>query len=164
MRFPLEVFEAVRAVFPADRPVGVRLSATDWVEGGWDLPQTIVLAKALKARGADWIDVSSGGLSHAQRIATGPGYQVPFAEAVKRETGVTTMAVGMITQAAQAEAIIANGQADLVALARGMLYDPRWGWHAAAELGATIAAAPQYWRSAPSGHPHLFESVIPGRS
>lgn len=163
MRFPLEVFDAVRTAFPADRPVGMRLSATDWVAGGWDLPQTITLAAALKARGADWIDVSSGGLSHAQRISPGPGYQVPFAEAVKRETGSTTMAVGMITQAVQAEAIIAGGQADLVALARGVLYDPRWGWHAAAELGATVAASPQYWRSAPPGHPDLFDAVVPGR-
>ena len=156
MRFPLEVFEAVRAAFPADRPVGVRVSATDWMDRGWDLEQTIALARELAARGVDWIDVSSGGISPAQNIVIGPGYQVPFAEAVKRATGLTTMAVGQITAPAQAEAIVAGGQADLVALARAMLYDPRWPWHAAAELGATVDAPPQYWRSAPAGHPGLF--------
>ncbi len=135
MRFPLEVFAAVRAAFPADKPVGLRVSATDWVEGGWDLPQTIEFARELKKLDVDWIDVSSGGVSPMQKIALGPGYQVPFAHAVKDATGVTTMAVGLITEPKQAEEIIASGKADMVALARGMLYDPRWGWHAAAELG-----------------------------
>lgn len=156
MRFPLEVFDAVRAAFPASKPVGVRVSASDWMDGGWDLAQTIALAGELAQRKVDWIDVSSGGISPLQKIVPGPGYQVPFAEAIKRATSVTTMAVGMITTPAQAEDIIATGKADLVALARAMLYDPRWPWRAAAELGATVDAPPQYWRSAPPAHPGLF--------
>ena len=156
MRFPLEVFEAVRAAFPADKPVGAKVSATDWVEGGWDLAQTIELAKQLKARGLDWIDVSSGGVSPLQKIPLGPGYQVPFAQAIKEATGVTTMAVGLITEAKQAEEIVSSDKADMVTLARGMLYDPRWGWHAAAELGGEVAAPPQYWRSQPSTQKALF--------
>jgi NADPH2 dehydrogenase len=162
MRFPLEVFEAVRAVFPADKPVGVRVSATDWVEGGWDLDQTITFAEELKRRGVDWIDVSSGGVSPAQKITLGPGYQVPFAEAVKRATGLSTMAVGLITEARQAEEIVASGKADMVALARGLLYDPRWGWHAAAELGGQVSAPPQYWRSQPSNQKELFGKITFG--
>jgi 2,4-dienoyl-CoA reductase-like NADH-dependent reductase (Old Yellow Enzyme family) len=158
LRFPLEIFDAVRAVFPADKPVGVRVSATDWVPGGWDLDQTVVFAKALAERGVDWIDVSSGGLSPLQQIKVGPGYQVQFAEAIKAATGITTIAVGMITEAKQAETIIATGQADLVALARAMLYDPRWPWHAAAELGASVDAPPQYWRSQPHGLKDLFRA------
>ena len=156
MRFPLEVFEAVRAAYPAHKPVGVRVSATDWVEGGWDLDQTVEFAQALKARGVDFIDVSSGGLSPQQQIAAGPGYQVPFAEAVRARTGVTTFAVGLITEPKQAESIVKEGKADAVALARAMLYDPRWPWRAAAELGATVDAPPQYWRSAPHGVKGLF--------
>src|SRR6478735_3162073 len=156
MRFPLEVFDAVRAAFPERKPVGVRLSSTDWVEGGWDLAQTIEYAKALKARGVDWIDASSGGVSPLQKIALGPGYQVPFAQAIKQAVDVPTVAVGLITDARQAEEIVASGKADMVALARGMLYDPRWGWHAAAELGGEVAAPPQYWRSQPSTQKALF--------
>ena len=156
MRYPLELFDAVRSVFPADKPVGVRVSATDWVDGGWDLDQTIVFAQELKRRDVDWIDVSSGGVSPLQKITLGPGYQVPFAAAVKQATGLPTMAVGLITQAQQAEEIVASGKADMVALARGMLYDPRWGWHAAAELGGQVAAPPQYWRSQPSTQKELF--------
>jgi NADPH2 dehydrogenase len=162
MRFPLEVFEAVRAAFPADKPVGLRVSATDWVEGGWDLPQTIEFARELKKRDIDWIDVSSGGVSPLQKIALGPGYQVPFAQAVKEATGVTTMAVGLITEPKQAEEIVASGKADMVALARGMLYDPRWGWHAAAELGGQVDAPPQYWRSQPSTQKALFGTTTFG--
>jgi 2,4-dienoyl-CoA reductase-like NADH-dependent reductase (Old Yellow Enzyme family) len=157
MRFPLEVFDAVRAVVPADKPVGVRVSATDWVEGGWDVEQTITFAAELKKRGVDWIDVSSGGISPHQQIKAGPNYQVPFAQAIKEATGVNTIAVGLITEPQQAEEIIASGQADLVALARAMLYDPRWPWHAAATLGARVSAPPQYLRSAPHGFKHLFE-------
>ena len=156
MRFPLEVFDAVRAAFPADKPVGVRLSSTDWVEGGWDLEQTLQYCNELKKRGVDWIDASSGGVSPLQKIPLGPGYQVQFAEAIKQATGLTTIAVGLITEPRQAEAIIAFGKADMVALARGMLYDPRWGWHAAAELGAEVFAPPQYWRSQPSTQKALF--------
>ena len=159
MRFPLEVFDAVRAAFPADRPVGVRLSATDWVAGGWDLEQTIACAQAFKARGADWIDVSSGGLSPAQEIPLSPGYQVPFAAAVRASTGANTIAVGLITDPQQAEEIVASGKADFVALARAMLFDPRWPWHAAARLGGSVAAPPQYWRSAPIEHKDVFANA-----
>lgn len=146
LRFPLEVFAAVRAVWPAAKALGIRISATDWVEGGWDLPSSIEFARALKVAGADFIHVSSGGLSLAQQIKAGPGYQVPFARAVRAASGLTTFAVGEITQARQAEQILAEGDADGVALARGILYNPRWPWQAAAELGARVAAPPQYWR------------------
>jgi 2,4-dienoyl-CoA reductase-like NADH-dependent reductase (Old Yellow Enzyme family) len=156
MRFPLEVFDAVRAVFPERKPVGIRVSATDWIEGGWDLPQTIAFAKELAKRGVDWIDVSSGGVSPLQKIPLGPGYQVPFADAVRQATALTTIAVGLITKPAQAEEIIASGQADMVALARGMLFDPRWGWHAAAELGGEVDAPPPYWRAQPAEFKTLF--------
>lgn len=156
MRFPLEVFEAIRAAFPAERPVGARVSATDWVAGGWDLAQTTAFAAALKARGCDFLDVSSGGLSLQQEIALSPGYQVPFAAHLKKEVGMPTIAVGLITEAQHAETIVASGQADMVALARGMLYDPRWPWHAAAELGAQVAAPPQYWRCQPRDVKTLF--------
>ena len=156
MRFPLEVFDAVRAAFPAKKPVGVRVSCTDWVDGGWDIQQTIEYAKELKKRHVDWIDASSGGVSPLQKIPLQPGYQVPFAQAIKEATGVTTMAVGLITDAKQAEEIVASGKADMVTLARGMLYDPRWGWHAAAELGGEVSAPPQYWRSQPSTQKALF--------
>lgn len=163
LRYPLEVFDAVRAAFPAEKPVGVKVSATDWVEGGWDLAQTIAFARALKARGVDWITASSGGVSPQQKIALGPGYQVPFAAAIKAATGITTAAVGLITDARQAEDIVASGKADMVTLARAMLYDPRWGWHAAAELGATVAAPPQYWRSPPHEHKDLFGEIVTGQ-
>ncbi len=149
MRFPLEVFRRVRAVWPAHKPLGIRVSATDWAEGGWDLEQTLAFAHELKKLECDWIDVSSGGLVKNQVIETAPGYQVPFAEAVRRETGLTTMAVGMITEPKQAEEIVAAGKADLVALARGMLYDPRWAWHAAHELGAEVTYPNQYLRCRP---------------
>jgi 2,4-dienoyl-CoA reductase-like NADH-dependent reductase (Old Yellow Enzyme family) len=162
MRFPLEVYDAVRAVFPDKKPIGVRLSSTDWVEGGWVLAQTIELVRALKKRGADWIDASSGGVSPLQKIPLGPGYQVPFAQAIKEATGITTMAVGLITEAKQAEDIVSTGKADMVALARGMLYDPRWGWHAAAELGGQVEAPPAYWRSQPSTQKTLFGATTFG--
>lgn len=162
MRFPLEVFDAVRAAFPDRKPVGVRVSATDWVEGGWDVAQTVEFTRELKKRGVDWMDVSSGGVSPLQKIQLGPGYQVPAAQAVKEATGVTTMAVGLITEAKQAEEIVASGKADMVALARGMLYDPRWGWHAAAELGGEVSAPPQYWRSQPSTQKALFGKITFG--
>jgi 2,4-dienoyl-CoA reductase-like NADH-dependent reductase (Old Yellow Enzyme family) len=162
IRFPLEVFDAVRAAFPADKPVGVRVSATDWVDGAWDLPQTIAFAAELKKRGVDWIDASSGGASPAQQITVGWGYQVPFAQGIKEATGVNTMAVGLITDPQQAEDIVASGKADLVALARAMLYDPRWPWHAAAKLGATVDGPPQYWRSQPAEFKTLFSDKRPG--
>jgi 2,4-dienoyl-CoA reductase-like NADH-dependent reductase (Old Yellow Enzyme family) len=157
MRFPLEVFDAVRAAFPAERPVWMRLSATDWVDGGWDVSGTVTLSKELARRGCAAIHVTSGGVSPAQAIKLAPGYQVPFASRVKADAGVTTIAVGLITDAEQAEAVIANGDADAVSLARAMLYDPRWPWHAAAKLGASVAAPKQYWRSQPREHKGLFE-------
>ena len=159
MRFPLEVFDAVRAAFPAERPVWVRVSASDWVDGGWDLDSTLALAQALKARGCAAIHVSSGGVSSKQSIVLGPGYQVPFAERLKAEVGLPTIAVGLITEPEQAEAIIASGQADAVALARAMLYDPRWPWHAAAKLGARVTVPHQYWRSQPREFKDLFEGA-----
>ena len=162
MRYPLEVFDAIRAAFPEQKPIGVKVSATDWVEGGWDLAQTIEFAKELKKRGVDWIDASSGGVSPLQKIPLSPGYQVPFAQGIKQATGVTTMAVGLITEAKQAEDIVASGKADMVALARGMLYDPRWGWHAAAELHGEVSAPPQYWRSQPSTQKALFGATTFG--
>jgi 2,4-dienoyl-CoA reductase-like NADH-dependent reductase (Old Yellow Enzyme family) len=156
MRYPLEVFDAIRAVFPDGKPIGVKVSATDWIEGGWDLAQTIAFARELKKRGVDWIDASSGGVSPLQKIPLSPGYQAPFAQGIKEATGLTTIAVGLITEPKQAEEIVASGKADMVALARGMLYDPRWGWHAAAELGGHVDAPPQYWRSQPSTQKQLF--------
>lgn len=163
MRFPLEIFEIVRAAFPEDRPVGVRVSATDWVEGGWELDDTIAFAHELKRRGCDWIDVSSGGVSPLQKIPLSPGYQVPFAQAVKRAVGMPTIAVGLINEPAHANRLIEAGDADLVAMARAMLYDPRWPWHAAAELGAQVTAPPQYWRSQPREHKALFGDVSFGQ-
>jgi 2,4-dienoyl-CoA reductase-like NADH-dependent reductase (Old Yellow Enzyme family) len=164
MRFPLEVFAAVRAAWPEAKPLGVRISTSDWVDGGWDLPQSVEFAKRLKALGCDWIDASSGGVSPAQKIALGPGYQVQFAEAIRREVGIPTIAVGLITEARQAENIIASGQADMVALARSLLYNPRWAWHAAAELGAAVRAPEQYWRSLPRGAGPIFGDIkIGGR-
>ena len=156
MRFPLAVFDALRAELPASVALGLRVSGTDWVEGGWDVAQSVVLAQALRARGADFIHVSSGGVSPRQQIPLGPGYQVAMAERIKRESGLATIAVGLITEPAQAEAVIANGQADAVALARAMLYDPHWPWHAAAALGAQVQVPQQYWRSAPRQHASLF--------
>ena len=151
MRLLLDAFEAMRAAWPPRKPMGVRLSATDWVPGGWDLAQTIVLAKALKALGCDWIDASSGGVSPRQRITIAPGYQVPLAESIRKDAEIAAIAVGMVTQPRQAEEIVASGKADIVALARAMLYDPRWAWHAAAELGAQVWAPEQYWRCPPHG-------------
>jgi 2,4-dienoyl-CoA reductase-like NADH-dependent reductase (Old Yellow Enzyme family) len=156
MRFPLEVFDAVRAVFPPERPVTMRVSGTDWVDGGWDIEQTVAFAQALEARGCDAVHVSSGGLHPAQQIPVGPSYQVPLARAVKQSTSMPVIAVGMITDYEQAEAIIGTGDADLIALARAMLYDPRWPWHAAAHLGAQVKAPSQYLRSQPRGHANLF--------
>jgi len=156
IRFPLAVFEAVRAAVSATIPVGVRISATDWVDGGWDLEQSIAFAQALRQRGCDFIHVSSGGVSPLQKIPIGPGYQLGLAEQVRRATQMPTIAVGLITEAEQAEAVIASGQADCVALARGLLYNPRWPWHAAAKLGAQVQAPKQYWRSQPQGLQGLF--------
>jgi len=149
MRFALEVFEGIRAVWPEHKPLGMRISATDWVEGGWTLDDSVVLATELKKRGCDYITASSGGSVPEQQLKVGPGYQVPFAERIRREAGIATMAVGLITEPRQAEAIVASGQADMVALGRGMLFNPRWPWHAAMELGEQVYYPPQYERSHP---------------
>jgi 2,4-dienoyl-CoA reductase-like NADH-dependent reductase (Old Yellow Enzyme family) len=162
MRFPLEIFDAVRAAFPAGRPVWARVSATDWVPDGWDLDSTVAFAHALKARGCAAIHVSSGGVSPAQKIPVGPGYQVPLAARLKAEVGLPTIAVGLITEPEQAERIVADGEADAIALARAMLYDPRWPWHAAAKLGARVTAPHQYWRSQPREFKDLFENAAFG--
>jgi len=155
MRFPLEVFDAVRAVFPAERPVGIKVSASDWMEGGWDIEQTVAFAAELKKRGVDWVVASSGGVSPLQKIAVAPGYQLPFAQAIRERAGVVSTAVGLITEPQQAEAVLADGQADFVAIARAFLYNPRWPWHAAAVLGGTVTAPPPYWR-APPGKLHTI--------
>ena len=128
----------------------MRVSGTDWAPGGWDIEQTITFARALEARGCAAIHVSSGGLTPAQQIPMAPGYQVPLARAVKAATQMPVVAVGLITEFEQAEAIVATGDADLIALARAILYDPRWPWHAAAHFGATVTAPNQYLRSQPA--------------
>jgi 2,4-dienoyl-CoA reductase-like NADH-dependent reductase (Old Yellow Enzyme family) len=158
MRFPLEVFDAVRAAVPQEKTVSVRVSGTDWVQGGWDIEQTIAFAQQLEARGCDAIHISSGGVSPAQRIPVGPSYQVPLARAVKAKVRMPVVTVGLITGYEQAEAIVATGDADIVALARTVLYDPRWPWHAAAELGGHVHGPPQYLRSQPRRFNDLFES------
>ena len=160
MRFPLAVFTAMRQAFKG--VLGIRISASDWVEGGWDVPQSAMFAERLKALGCDFIHVSSGGLSPQQKIPLAPGYQVEFARAIRARTGLPTTAVGLITDATQAEAILAAGDADLVAMARAFLYEPRWGWHAAAALGGTVQAHPAYWRCAPRGTPAIFGDTVMG--
>jgi 2,4-dienoyl-CoA reductase-like NADH-dependent reductase (Old Yellow Enzyme family) len=157
MRFPLEVFDVVRAAFPAERTVTMRVSGTDWMQGGWDIEQTIAFARALEARGCDAIHVSSGGLHPAQAIRLAPGYQVPLARAVKQAVGIPVIAVGMITEPEHAEAIVANGDADVVAIARAILWNPRWPWHAAAKLGASVRPPRQYLRSEPRGDRGVFQ-------
>ncbi len=147
MRFALEVTEAVRAAWPARLPLFFRVSATDWVEGGWTLDECVVLARELKALGVDVVDCSSGGNSPLQKIAIGPGYQVPFAARIRAEAGIATAAVGMITSAVQADAIVRAGQADLVLLAREYLRDPYFAIHAAQALGEKAFAPVQYARA-----------------
>jgi 2,4-dienoyl-CoA reductase-like NADH-dependent reductase (Old Yellow Enzyme family) len=161
MRFPLEVFAAVRQVF--DGPLGMRVSATDWVEGGWDLPQTTEFARKLKALGGDFIHISTAGVSPLQKIAVGPAFQVPFASAVRKATGLTTTAVGLITQPQQAEDILKAGDADLIAIARALLYKPRWPWEAAAALGGEVTASVQYWRCLPREAQTIFGNVKIGQ-
>jgi 2,4-dienoyl-CoA reductase-like NADH-dependent reductase (Old Yellow Enzyme family) len=156
MRLLLRVVDAMRAALPGSRVLGARISATDWIEGGWDLEQSIVLSRALQAHGCNYIHVSSAGISPKQQIRVGPAYQVPFAAAIKQALSIPVIAVGLITDPHEAEAILATGKADAVALARAMLYDPRWPWHAAAALGDTVKPPPQYLRSAPREAKGLF--------
>ncbi|HEX4597418.1 MAG TPA: NADH:flavin oxidoreductase/NADH oxidase [Burkholderiaceae bacterium] len=163
MRFPLEIFEAVRAALASSKIVSMRVSGTDWMPGGWDIEQTIAFAQALEQRGCDAIHVSSGGLHPAQKIPLGPSYQVPLARAVKSAVHIPVIAVGMITGFEQAEGIIATGDADFIALARAITYDPRWPWHAAAALGAQVRAPNQYLRSAPQRLGGLFKEATQNR-
>jgi 2,4-dienoyl-CoA reductase-like NADH-dependent reductase (Old Yellow Enzyme family) len=149
MRFPLEVVRSVRAVVPRDMPFGARITGTDWVDGGLTGDDAVAMAKALKAAGMDYVDISSANITPESRWPTDPGFNVPIAERVRRETGIATRAVGMITSARQAEDIVAQGKADMVALARAFLDDPHWAWHAAQELGADVARPVQYARTAP---------------
>jgi 2,4-dienoyl-CoA reductase-like NADH-dependent reductase (Old Yellow Enzyme family) len=144
MRFPLDVYRAVREAWPAELPIGVRISATDWAEGGWDIGDSVHLSRALKALDCDYVAASSGGVTPEQKIEAGPGYQVPFAEAIRRDTGMTTMAVGLLHDPHLAESVLAEGKADLIAIARGMLADPRWPWRAALALGETPQYPPPY--------------------
>lgn len=160
VRFPLEVFAAVRKAFCG--VLGLRLSATDWVEGGWDCDQSAEFAKRLKALGCDFIHVSSGGVSPLQKITLGADYQVPFARQIRQASDLATTAVGLITQAQQAEIILQNGDADLIALARAFLYQPRWGWQAAAALGGQVQANPAYWRCLPREAQTAFGPVTVG--
>ena len=155
-RFPLEVLDAVRDAFPSDRPVTMRVSATDWVQGGLEISESVEFAKMLEARGCNAIHVSSGGLHPSQAIPISPSYQVPLARAIKSAVKMPVIAVGLITEPTQAEAIVATGDADLIALARAILYDPRWPWHAAAELGGQVKAANQYLRCQPPQLKNLF--------
>src|SRR5207237_9099229 len=144
IRFPMEVFAAVRELWPQDKPLGVRISATDWIDGGWTIDDSIAFAQRLQAAGCDWVDVSSGGISPAQKIPLGPGYQVPLARAIRGATSIPLIAVGLITDSRQADAIIKSRDADLIAMAPAMLWNPRWPWPAAATLGRPIHAGNPY--------------------
>ena len=148
MRFPLEVFDAVRSVWPKHKALGLRISATDWVErSSWDLSESTVFASVLSERGCDFIDVSSGGNSSEQQIDVGPGYQTGFATRIRSDSGLPTMAVGQIVEPKHAEAILRSGQADMISIARGMLCNPRWTWQAAESLNEEADYAPQYMRA-----------------
>jgi 2,4-dienoyl-CoA reductase-like NADH-dependent reductase (Old Yellow Enzyme family) len=149
IRFPLELFEAMRAVWPADKPLGVRLNGTDWDDEGLQIEDAIVFAKALAAAGCDFLDVSGGGNSLV-RPPLAPGYQAEYAARIKAASGLPTMAVGMIRDPRLAERLVASGQVDMIAMARGILYEPRWPWRAAFELGADAPYAPQYGRADPT--------------
>lgn len=159
MRFPLEVAAAVRGAWPSDRPMSVRINGTDWVDGGWAPDDAVAYAAALREVGVDIVTVSSGGIDPRQKVPVEPGYQAPIAAQVKREAGIPTVTVGMIIDPHQAESIIADGKADMVALARGMLFNPRWGKHAAVALGVQVEYPPQYQRAAPDVWPPAKDSV-----
>ena len=149
LRFPLEVAAAMREAWPSDRPLGVRINGTDWVEGGWTPDDAVYYAAALKGVGVDIVTVSSGGIDPRQQVPPKPGYQVPIAAKVRKEADIPTIAVGLITDPHHAESIVAEGDADMVALARGMLFNPRWGMHAALALGVEVEYPPQYARASP---------------
>jgi len=161
MRYPLEVFEAMRKAWPADKPMGIRVSAVDWVDGGTTIEDTIAFANELKALGCDYMDVSSGQLDYRQKIPFAAHYNAPFAERVRKNAGLATMSVGLITGAREAEEIIASGQADMVALARGAMYDPRWPVHAAMELGVEPPFVPRLMPAHPKMRPMIFPDYKP---
>ena len=161
IRFPLQVFKAVRAAFPG--VLGMRLSATDWVDNGWTPEETADFAARLKQEGANFVHISTAGVAAQQKIPVGPEFQVPFAKLVKDKTGLPTIAVGLITEPQKADDIIARGDADLVGLARSFLYKPRWMWEAAAALQGTVEASPQYWRSLPREAQTIFGPVRVGQ-
>lgn len=163
IRLPLDVCRAVLEAAGPGIAVGVRLSATDWIDDSWDVAQTVVLCKRLEALGCSFLDISSGGLSHLQQIPLSPGYQVPFAEHVKREVNIPVVSVGLITSGRQAEDILLEGKADMVAVGRGFLNDPRWPWRAAAEVGGTVTTSKQLLRSLPRGHAPIFGEVKIGQ-
>ena len=160
-RFPLEVFEAVRRIWPAEKALGVRLSAIEWVEGGITLEDSIETARQFKALGCDFVDVSSGGNAPGQKLSVGPGYQVPFSARIRKEAGIKTWAVGLITEPEQAEKIVASGEADCTAHARPFLIDPRWAWNAARALGVETPPLPLPAARATSILPFKPKSAVP---
>jgi 2,4-dienoyl-CoA reductase-like NADH-dependent reductase (Old Yellow Enzyme family) len=160
MRFPLEVFAAMRKAISKDIPMWVRISATDWVEGGWTAEDSVNYSKQLKALGCVAIHVSSGGVDPNQKIPVAPNYQVSFAEKIKREVQIPTIAVGLITEPEGAEEILQSGKSDAIAIARAILYDTRWPWHAAAKLGAKVQVPPQFLRSQPRGLNDLLQAGV----
>jgi 2,4-dienoyl-CoA reductase-like NADH-dependent reductase (Old Yellow Enzyme family) len=149
MRFPLEVFRSVREAWPVDRPIGAKISGTDFAEGGWTPDEAVAYARELKRCGCDYVTVSGGGVVLDAKVPVAPGYQVPYAERVRREAGIVTGAVGLISDPQQAEDIVASGRADFVSLARALLFDPRWPWRAAVALGVEHRYPVQYERCAP---------------
>ena len=153
MRFPLEVARAVRGVWPKDKALGARITASDWAAGGFEVADAVAYAGALRGAGLDYVCVSSGGLVAQQQIKVGPGYQVAFAAQVRKGASIAVRAVGMIADPEQAERIVTSGQADMIAMARGILDNPRWVWHAAEKFGVKIDYPPQYARSHPSVWP-----------
>ena len=159
MRYPLALLKAVRAIWPKNKPLGVRISATDFADGGWQIEDSIELSNELQALGCDYVTCSGGGITFQQQIKLHPGYQLPGAEAVKRETSMPVMAVGMIRDPKFANEIIQEDKADMVALARGMLYEPRWPWRAAYELGVDITYPPQYERSMPGAWSQAYTEM-----
>jgi len=166
-RFPLEVAQAMREAWPAHKPLGVRITGEDWVPGGLTLDDAVALAGALRDIGIDYVTPSAGNIAPGMKIPqVGPGYLVPFSERIKRETGITTMTVGMIVEAHQANDIVASGKADMIAIGRAIMDDPRWPWHVAAKLGEKIAVAPQYARSTPEHWPAypMVHGALPGQA
>ena len=164
MRFPLELFSAMRAAWPEHKPLGIKLSAVDWLDGGWTMADTLEFCGRLRALGCDYAVVSSGGIVWDEKIPTAPGFQVQFAAEIRRKTGMHVTAVGLITEPAHAERIVSSEDADLVALARGMLWNPRWPWHAAETLGGNVEFPDQYSRAQPRLVHDTFATREAGRS